>query len=290
MDAEKCRALLVVLEEGGIHKAAQRLGYTPSGVSRMMTSLESEIGFSLLIRGKQGVRPTTACEDMLPYLKQLVTASRACDEAALNIRGLRTGSIRIGTEYPEYYPQLTQIMAAFRELYPGVRLSIREGLSTELAEAVENAEVDLAIISKRSGSFEWHGLYEDELVAIVPPDHECAGKGAYPIERFSEDPYIEIGTGDHSDNHAVFAAHGIRPNLVASVVSGIAGYAMVGAGLGVSLNNLLHVRQRHGAAVALPLEPCVKVELGAAISPTLTPAASAFIGFALDRFGDPASS
>lgn len=287
MDTEKVRALLVVLEKGGIHRAASELGYTPSDVSRMMSALEGELGFSLLIRGKTGVRPTTACEDMLPYLKQLVTASRASEEAALNIRGLHTGSIRIGTEYPEYYPQLTAIMATFRELYPGVRLSIREGLSTELAEAVSNAEVDLAIISRREGNFDWHPLYQDELVALVSPEHELAGARAYPIERFATDPYIEIGTGEHSDNDALFAERAIKPNLVASVVSGIAGYAMVGAGLGVSLNNLLHVRQRSGGAVALPLEPRVRVELGAATARTLTPAASAFIGFALDRLQEP---
>ena len=39
MDTEKCRALLCVLETGSLSAAAEQLGYTPSGVSRMMAAI-----------------------------------------------------------------------------------------------------------------------------------------------------------------------------------------------------------------------------------------------------------
>ena len=41
MDTEKCRALLAVLEAGSLSAAAEKLDYTPSGLSRMMNT---EIG------------------------------------------------------------------------------------------------------------------------------------------------------------------------------------------------------------------------------------------------------
>ena len=40
MDTEKCRALLAVLEAGSLSAAAEKLDYTPSGLSRMMAALE----------------------------------------------------------------------------------------------------------------------------------------------------------------------------------------------------------------------------------------------------------
>ena len=40
MDTEKCAALLCALEEGTLARAADRLGYTPSGISRMIAALE----------------------------------------------------------------------------------------------------------------------------------------------------------------------------------------------------------------------------------------------------------
>ena len=54
MDVEKARALICVVEEKSISAAANKMGYTPSGISRMMTSLEEELGFPLLIRKKEG--------------------------------------------------------------------------------------------------------------------------------------------------------------------------------------------------------------------------------------------
>ena len=61
MDTEKCRALLAVLEAGSLSAAAEKLDYTPSGLSRMMAALEQELGFPLLSRSHNGVQPTPAC-------------------------------------------------------------------------------------------------------------------------------------------------------------------------------------------------------------------------------------
>ena len=40
MDTEKCAALLCALREGTLARAAERLGYTPSGISRTIAALE----------------------------------------------------------------------------------------------------------------------------------------------------------------------------------------------------------------------------------------------------------
>ena len=48
MDLEKCKALIQVIDTKSLSKAAKKLGYTPSGLSRMISSLEKEMGFTLL--------------------------------------------------------------------------------------------------------------------------------------------------------------------------------------------------------------------------------------------------
>ena len=68
MDTEKCRALLAVLEAGSLSAAAEKLDYTPSGLSRMMAALEQELGFPLLSRSHSGVQPTRACRTLLRLL------------------------------------------------------------------------------------------------------------------------------------------------------------------------------------------------------------------------------
>ena len=77
MDTAKVRALLAAVDLGSISKAAEALGYTQSGVTHMMRSLEEEAGFPLLLRGNRGVTFTPDGERLAPLFRAL---SRAADK------------------------------------------------------------------------------------------------------------------------------------------------------------------------------------------------------------------
>ena len=53
MDIKKYELFVDVAETGSFTKSAERIGYTQSGVSHVLKSLESEIGFNLFIRSKK---------------------------------------------------------------------------------------------------------------------------------------------------------------------------------------------------------------------------------------------
>lgn len=69
MDTAKCAALLLAVELGSLSAAAERLGYTVSGMSRMILSLEDELGFRLLNRSRAGVEPTRECALLLGAMR-----------------------------------------------------------------------------------------------------------------------------------------------------------------------------------------------------------------------------
>ena len=69
MDTAKCAALLLAVELGSLSAAAERLGYTVSGMSRMILSLEDELGFRLLNRSRAGVEPTRECALLLGSMR-----------------------------------------------------------------------------------------------------------------------------------------------------------------------------------------------------------------------------
>ena len=91
MDTEKCAALLCVIESGSITAAADKLGYTVSGVSRMMAAMETESGFPLLVRSKSGVVPTEDCLRLLPTVRELARLGGLYEERTSAVRGLETG-------------------------------------------------------------------------------------------------------------------------------------------------------------------------------------------------------
>ena len=69
MDQTKREALLTAVELGNLTRAAEKLGYTQSGLSYTIKALEAELGFPLLIRSRTGVRPTADCQRILPLLR-----------------------------------------------------------------------------------------------------------------------------------------------------------------------------------------------------------------------------
>ena len=75
MESKKLEALLMAVDLGSFTKAAEVLGYTQSGLTHMMNSLENELGIGLLIRSKSGVRLSSAGRRLLPDIRAFVEAA-----------------------------------------------------------------------------------------------------------------------------------------------------------------------------------------------------------------------
>lgn len=99
MDSVKCEALLTAAEQGSLTRAGEILGYTQSGITRMIRSLEQETGFPMLIRTQHGVRLTADGKAMLPALRNIVKAQQIAAEQGAAIRGVIQGSLNIGSYY-----------------------------------------------------------------------------------------------------------------------------------------------------------------------------------------------
>ena len=55
MESARCKAFMYAADTGNFTKAAERLNYTPSGVSQLVGGLENETGLTLLRRTRKGV-------------------------------------------------------------------------------------------------------------------------------------------------------------------------------------------------------------------------------------------
>ena len=281
MDTEKIRAFLCVLECGTISGAAEKLGYTTSGISRLIASLEADAGFSLLKRNHNGVVATDECQTLIPAMEELIRSAERYEQLTASVRGLEIGSVTIGTAYSAYYRPLAGIVASFTKEHPGIRVQIVEGTSSQLNEMLSNHNVDLCIISHRPGVSRWMPLIQNELMALVARDHPSVAEGCFPSTRFSEEPFIELYPGRETDNSLFFEDAGIKPNTRFSTYDVIAGVAMVEAGLGVSLSNNLWDDSLTGSVAALRLDPPVKIDIGLATPPLdmVAPAVRCFIKY-----------
>ena len=285
METERCRILLCALERGSLTAAAETLGYTPSGVSRGVTALEETLGVPLLLRGRDGIHPTRDCEALLPELRELVRRADRCEELASQLRGLTSGSITVASSYHAYDRWLVGVAAEFGRRYPGIHVRIQEGTCSDLVAYLERGELDFAIISRRDGNFRWRLLRQDPMMVWVPRGHPAEKAGHFPQEALKTEPYIETHPGQETDQSRILEERGIRPNIRYATSNIYTACAMVEAGLGVTLMNGIVAPMAGSAVAAVPLDPPVFTEIGAALPPEadISPAAKRFADFAQEQ-------
>ena len=141
MDIQKLAALVTAIDLGSFSRAAEKLGYTQSGLTHMMNSLEEEVGFPLIRRGNFGIRPTEAGAQLLPKIRALLSLEGELGE---DVRRIREGGgcLRLGVIPALSVHWLPAIIASL----PDLRLEITEGTADELYEGLAGGRLDLALV------------------------------------------------------------------------------------------------------------------------------------------------
>lgn len=278
MDTEKCRAALAAIEYGSMSAAAKQLGYTPSGIVRMVDALEGELGVRLVERTPRGVRATTEGAQVLPLLRDAVQAAARARQKAAEVSGLLTGEIEIASYSSVASAWLPQALKAFEAECPGVRVRTREAGNEQIVRWVEGRVIDCALFARRPFHGDWIGLQRDRLMVWLPADHPRAGDAAFPLAELEGAPFVEISPNQDTDVSRLLASEHLVPDVRYTTTSSYTAYCMVEAGLGISINNELMTPARQRNVAVLPFDPPRFIELGIAI-PSLASASPATLRF-----------
>ena len=279
MDTKKLEALAAAVEHGSFTRAAEALGYTQSGMTHMMNSLERDIGFPVLLRGRAGVRLTPAGERIYPLVRQVLSASQALDREITLINSHKEDTIRVAAYSSIAMHWLPEVIQQFRRVHPELTVDIQMGSVEEVYRWVREDKADMGFASLQDGmTMDWLPLAEDPLLAILPPEYD-SGETAFPVEAFNGQEFLMPSMGFDKDILRVLNEHGVTPLIRTTQVSDSAVISMVEHGLGVSVLSRLVLRGRQNSVRALPLEPRAVRELGIAARPQkeLRPIARQFI-------------
>lgn len=263
MNIRKYEAFVRAVELGSLSKAAEQLGYTQSGISHMMQSLEDEVGFPLMVRTSTGIQPNSEGEMLLPVIHQLLNTSESLEQHIAKIKGVDTGHIRIAA-YPSVAAYwLPSIIRSFQKDYPNVEIQIIEMGSGAIESLMASRQAELCIYAGGAGKdFEWVPLCRDQMLALLPPGHRLAGAKALPLEELAGEEFI-MPMPDY-DGEVRFVLDKLEhwPHILFSACSDYTIINMVTAGLGVSILPELLLKNCNHQAVALPIEPAQERELG----------------------------
>ena len=282
METQKLAALLQVIECGSITKASEELGYTQSGLSHLIRSIERELGFSVLLRSKTGVEPTEDCRKLLPALRKTVHWSKEIDVISTSIRGVLNGKIRIGAFTSLSVNYLPRVIRTFRAQYPNVELELVDSGGKSLTNALESGVIDIGFGCRpKDAEVTWIPLFDDQLMLVAAMDAEIGT--SFPLNAFQGAPFIALPDSYDREVHDLFAAGGIVPDVKFTSTDDYTIISMVEQGLGVSVLPEMVLRgYRHCKVRIVPLEPVCKRKLGIILpaKKEVSPAARQFIACA----------
>jgi len=96
MDTKQIRTILEVAQCLSYSAAARKLNYTPSAVSKHVTSAESELQFSIFLRNaKSKIQLTAEGEKLLPFLRDVYNANIALQGYVEQIQAVKNKKLRI---------------------------------------------------------------------------------------------------------------------------------------------------------------------------------------------------
>ena len=236
MNIQKYEAFLKTVECGSLTKAAEALGYTQSGISHILNSLESEWKVNLLVRDRSGVRLTSDGLRLLPHVRNICNANRELEGEIGELNGLQAGLIRIGTFMSVATHWLPNIIKAFGSDYPNIDFELTHGDYPQIESWILEGRVDFGFLTlPTKAKLESIFLEEDRMMAILPEDHPLAGLDCFPVERLSEERFILIGEGSDKEILAVFEDNGTTPDVRFTAWEDATIMAMVESGLGISI-------------------------------------------------------
>ena len=113
-------------------------------------------------------------------------------EIGADIRGILSGALTIGSYYSVSAMWLPPILKGFRQLYPNVRIDMKEGGNREMTRWLNEMSVDCCFFAGPSSGTvcDWISIRQDELLAWLPKNHPGAGETSFPLCALENEPFI----------------------------------------------------------------------------------------------------
>ncbi|MGG4394519.1 LysR family transcriptional regulator [Paenibacillus thiaminolyticus] len=269
MELRQLLYFVKVAQKEHVTQAAEELHVAQSAVSRQIHQLEEELGVKLFLQKGRNLQLTPVgqlfCSRAEAVLKDLERAVQEVQE----FMHPELGEVRIGFPHSLGIHLIPKLVAEFRKRHPNVKFRFKQGMYPSLIRDIVSGEVDLAFISpypKDSDMVTGEIVLNEELLAILPPNHPLAREETISLKQLKEEMFVMFSPG-YSLRPIVWDAcmkAGFTPHIGFEGEETETIRGLVAAGMGVSLlpdMALQHTSELQPARVRV-IDPVVTRSIG----------------------------
>ena len=218
------RALMTVVEAGGIGKAADRLNYSQPAISKAIASLERTLGKRLLERSRKGIELTSYGDALIKcgvavfddLRKGLADIDYLSDPAA--------GKVRIGCSEPVSAGIVATVIEHLARRYPRIVFDVVLRAPASIYRELEARNVDFVIAQlighvEDQDHMQCEVLYREAVVVVAGAQHPCARKRRMRLADLADESWTLPLAGSFIYKRVVeaFRANGLNPPNVAVI-------------------------------------------------------------------------
>lgn len=266
MNLYHLRVFQTVAEHEHITRASEELILSQPAVTKIIQSLEHEIGLELIERHGRRIVLSHAGHMLHNYARRMFALEREMEEALAVLRDVEAGEVTLAANTTTGVYLLPPIVARYRALYPQVTLHINILNSHEIIEQILNWTLDFGLVEGDPSTLP-PGLHvevfeQDELVLVVAPGHRWSGLDELSPEALREGELLlrEQGSGIREVIEHALLLHRVQIRPLFTLSDNEAIKQMVLSGVGAAIVSALAV-QRELANDDLKRIPIAGVDL-----------------------------
>jgi len=247
-------------EAHGVQRAAERVFRTQPAVSMALRKLEEEIGAPLFDRSNRGFVLTATGELLFASAKRLLSLRDEALSQIKELHSLERGRVRIGANESAGNYLLPQLIQAFWQKHPNVRVDVSRQNSRQLIHDMRENSLDLALISfmPEEKDIEALPVMNDDVILIASPLHAIAKKPGVRIGDLGDEAFIAHAVTSPSRHKVVeaFRSSETPLRIVMEVATIETIKKLIAMNLGIGFVPEMCVRDEidRGELIRIPLE------------------------------------
>lgn len=239
VDIRQLKYFTTLADEQTYTRAARMLHISQPSLSATIKKLEQEIGRTLIDRSARKIRITTEGRFLYREAQKLLHHYEHVSFEMDRLKHQGPLELAIGLiESSMFF--IPDILTRFKQEYPDVRVSLLETLSLgDVEKALTNFDIHLAITNQyiHQEDIDTIPIYEENLVALIPPEHHLSRKDSLTIHDLGGENFIVCKEGfqTRQDILNAFSKSGVKPNIQFEIERFETGCSLVEDGLGITV-------------------------------------------------------
>jgi DNA-binding transcriptional LysR family regulator len=245
MNIDYLKTFREVVRLGSFSEVAKKMSITQPAVSFQIQKLEQQLGTRLIDRTQRTVTPTAAGKRLLRFAESVESDREQLLKDLEEMRDEVSGDLIIAASTIPGEYILPPLLADFKKLHPAVQVQVDVSDSMTVINSVGSNAYEVGFCGVPP---EGHGLTSfkitgDEIVLIVPPEHQFAGKDEVTLVDFEGESLIfrEATSGTQRSLESALTNAGIDsrrwvPNLILGTTQAVVSAVIAGAGIALVSN------------------------------------------------------